>query len=149
MNQITWIKIDNLLLLFCPNVSRPGQRPGHLLFHQVIWPGMTWCSAATAHGLTGQSASKNLIYNHNSGAACYSHPQRTRRASYHLYRQTWTINLTSISRHSIFSLLQPFQISWDDVSLKTPHSREGWHQPVGLTTAKWWQIKIAFYFAHS
>ena len=38
-----------LLLLFCPNGSRPGQRPGHLLFHQVIWPGMTWFSAATAY----------------------------------------------------------------------------------------------------
>jgi hypothetical protein len=50
INQITWIKIDDLLLLFCPNFSRPGQRPGHLLFHQVIWPGMTWSSAATDYG---------------------------------------------------------------------------------------------------
>ena len=38
-----------IIVYYClaPSVSRPGQRPGHLLFHQVIWPGMTWCSAAT------------------------------------------------------------------------------------------------------
>ena len=51
--RITWIKIDNLLLLFCPNVYRPGPRPGQLLLHQFIWPGMAWCSAVT--GIVGSS----------------------------------------------------------------------------------------------
>jgi len=29
-------------------IMQPGQQPGHKLFSDVIWSGMTWYSAATA-----------------------------------------------------------------------------------------------------